>query len=69
MITYPGGRQDVGIWNGSRMVQLKYPQVEADFKLEVQGSSSVSLKSPDYSLRGTFGSKGYLEVLSHDPFT
>ena len=64
-MTYPGGRQDVGIWKGVKLIRLRFTVVEAFF----DPSSSNPLGSPDSSLgtidhrsRGKFGLKGPLEV-------
>lgn len=65
VMTYPGGRQDVGIWKGVKLIRLRFTVVEAFF----DPSSSNPLGSPDSSLgtidhrsRGKFGLKGPLEV-------
>ena len=63
MVSYPCGRQDVGIWRGHYLVELKYPLVEAYFQPN-RTSDCEPLKSPDYTLRGLVSPKGYLEVIN-----
>lgn len=63
MMTYPGGRQDVGVWKGTKLVQLKFAVGEASF--DPSSSNSLpcdSLDSPDWKSRGNHGPKGPLEV-------
>ena len=63
VVSYPCGRQDVGIWRGHHLVELKYPLVEAYFQPN-RASDRESLKSPDYTLRGLVSPRGYLEVIN-----
>lgn len=65
VLSYPNGRQDVGIWKGQQLIQLKFPQLEADFAPGKIGElgSNASLASPNYTMRGQHGPKGHLEVL------
>ena len=64
MVSYPCGRQDVGVWRGQYLTELQFPQVEAYFKPNKLNllSDCESLKTPDYTMRGSVGPKGYLEV-------
>ena len=63
-MTYPGGRQDVGVWRGTKLVKLKFAIQEASFdpwSLHPL-SSCHSLGSPDLKSRGKYGPMGPLEV-------
>ena len=71
VLTYPSGRQDVGVWKGTKLIQVRFAISEAFFDpssvKHPLGSSNSSLGSPDLKHRGKFGPKGPLEVL--DPHT
>ena len=59
VITYPGGRQDIGIWSGSKLIRLKFTIKEAftDHRLPlpiVRSYSQVPYVESRY--------KGHLEV-------
>ncbi len=68
VLTYPGGRQDVGTWQGTKLVQLTFTIKEAHFDPAAAScdhtskSSKCSLGSPDTKERGNVGPKGQLEV-------
>jgi len=66
VLTYPGGRQDVGTWRGNKLVQLRFTVREAHFDPALSDQPShtpnSSLGSPEMKERGKFGPKGYLEV-------
>ena len=65
--TYPGGRQDVGVWRGVKLVRLRFTVAEAHFDPSSPnplGSPDSSLGTPDNRSRGNFGLKGPLEVLA-----
>ena len=64
VMTYPGGRQDVGVWRGTKLIKLKFAIQEASFdpwSLHPL-SSCHSLGSPDLKSRGKHGPMGPLEV-------
>lgn len=63
VLTYPGCRQDVGIWCGSRLVQLKFAVHEAASPLH---AGSRVLHTPDLASRGDHMPKGPLEVHHHE---
>lgn len=64
VMSYPGGRQDVGVWRGEWLVQLKYVVHEATFDPTSSHplQSANSLDSPDLKSRGKYGPRGPLEV-------
>lgn len=55
--SYHGGRQDVGIWKGQKLIRLKFVISEI-----IPSHKSRSLPTPDMHSRGKHGPKGYLEV-------
>ena len=63
IVTYPGGQQDVGIWKGPYIIQLKFVIKEILFDYL---SSEFKIKShpmtPDMQSRGKYGPKGHIEV-------
>ena len=66
-MSYPGGRQDVGIWKGTKLLRLRFTIADALYDpyalfnpLEPLNSS---LGASDRKSRGNFGPKGPLEVL------
>ncbi len=67
VLTYPGGRQDVGTWEGTKLVKLRFTVKEAYFD---PASRDLPLKSPEENSLGSsnseeragFGPKGQLEV-------
>ena len=63
-MTYPGGRQDVGVWRGTKLIKLKFAIQEASFNpWSIHPLSSChSLGSPDLKSRGNYGPMGPLEV-------
>ena len=63
-MTYPGGRQDVGVWRGTKLIKLKFAIQEASFNpWSIHPLSSChSLGSPDLKSRGKYGPMGPLEV-------
>lgn len=63
VLTYPGCRQDVGMWCGSRLVQLKFAVHEAASPLH---AGSRVLHTPDLASRGNHMPKGPLEVHHHE---
>lgn len=63
VMTYPGGRQDVGVWKRTKLVQLKFAVGEASFDpSSFNPLPCNSLDSPDWKSRGNHGPKGPLEV-------
>ena len=65
VLTYPGGRQDVGVWKGVKLVRLRFAVAETHFdpsSLTPLGSPNSSLGTIDHRSRGKFGPKGPLEV-------
>lgn len=56
--SYPGGRQDVGVWRGHKLIRLKF----AIRELDVNTRNQTELLTPDTHSRGKFGPKGNLEV-------
>ena len=63
VMTYPGGRQDVGVWSGTKLIQLRFAVIEAAF--DPSSSHPLpchNLDSPDWRSRGKHGPKGPLEV-------
>lgn len=64
VVTYPGGRQDVGIWRGMKLVRLKFAlrEITLDPLESRHLSNSRRLHTPDVKSRGKHGPKGYLEV-------
>jgi hypothetical protein len=66
VLTYPGGRQDVGIWRGTKLIRLRF--TIADALYDPYSSSNPlapldsSLGASDHKSRGKFGPKGPLEV-------
>ena len=71
VMTYPGGRQDVGIWKGSKLIRLRFTVAEAIFdpsaSLSSLGPLDSSLGTNDHKSRGKFGPKGPLEVPPYLP--
>lgn len=67
VVTYPGGRQDVGIWRGAKLVRLKFAlrEVTVDPLASRLLSKSHGLLTPDIKSRGNHGPKGILEVCSY----
>ena len=59
-MTYVNRRQDVGMWRGSKLIQLKFALPEASSPLY---SDSYTLYTPDLKSRGNHLPKGPLEVL------
>ena len=57
--TYPGARQDVGTWCGSRLVRLRFAVHEATAPLHAR---SRELQTPDLTSRGDHMPKGPREV-------
>ena len=66
VMTYPSGRQDVGVWRGEKLVQLKFVVPAATFNPYSAHplGSAHSLDTPDTKSRGKYGPKGPLEVRS-----
>lgn len=62
VFSYPGGRQDVGIWRGEKLVRLKFLIKEVELTLDPVVSRHSDLPTPDMASRGKHGVKGYLEV-------
>ena len=67
VLTYPGGRQDVGTWKGTKLVKLRFTVkasyfVPASCDHPLKSPESTSLGSPDVKERGRFGPRGPLEV-------
>ena len=65
VLTYPGGRQDVGVWKGVKLVRLRFTVGGAFFdpsSANPLGSPNSSLGASDCRSRGNFGPKGPLEV-------
>ena len=62
VLTYPACRQDVGVWCGDRLVQLRFTVHEAMAPLH---AGSRVLHTPDNANRGDYLPKGPLEV--HNP--
>lgn len=66
VLTYKNGRQDVGVWKGTKLIQLRFAISDAFFDPSTDkhplGSSDSSLESPELKHRGKFGPKGPLEV-------
>ncbi len=66
VLSYPGGRQDVGIWRGKRLTKLKFIIREITLEPKISRHSSLKanndLQTPDLLSRGNAGPKGYLEV-------
>ena len=64
VMTYLGGRQDVGTWRGEKLAQLKFvvPAVSFDPYSSHPLGSTHSLDTPDLKSRGKYGPKGPLEV-------
>ncbi len=64
VLTYPGGRQDVGTWKGTKLIKLRFIVKEAYFNPDLPSKSpeEYSLGSPDLKERASFGPKGQLEV-------
>ena len=66
VLTYPGGRQDVGIWKGVKLIRLRFTVPEAHFdptSPNPLGSPDSSLDTTNHRSRGNFGLKGPLEVI------
>lgn len=67
IMTYSGGQQDVGIWKGPKLIQLKF--VIKEILFDPMTSMPAALKSslciPEVSSRGKYGPKGPLEVSAH----
>ena len=63
VLSYPGGRQDIGVWRGRKLTQLKFiiKEIALDPKISRQ-KASHGLQTPDMHSRGNAGPKGYLEV-------
>ena len=66
-MTYPGGRQDVGIWRGTKLIRLRFTIAEVLYDPYASPNplgplDSSSLGASDYKSRGKFGPKGPLEV-------
>ena len=66
MIYYSRHHQDVGVWRGAHIVQLKFSIPDASFDpLRVVKGKLGSLDTPNYhQTRGVPGEKGPLEVSS-----
>ena len=65
VLTYPGGRQDVGVWKGMKLIRLRFAVAEVYFdpsSTHPLMSSDSSLGTNDHKSRGKFGPKGPLEV-------
>ena len=66
VLTYPGGRQDVGTWRGVKLVQLRFTVAAAFFdpsSANPLGLPNSSLVASHHQSRGReFGPKGPLEV-------
>lgn len=66
VMTYPGGRQDVGIWRGTKLVRLRFTIAEVLYNTYTSsnplGPLDSSLGASDHKSRGKFGPKGPLEV-------
>ncbi len=66
VLTYPGGRQDVGIWRGTKLIRLRFTIADALYDPYSSSNPLASLDSSlgasDHKSRGKFGPKGPLEV-------
>ena len=64
VVSYPGGRQDVGIWRGPQISQLKFVinEIALEPRISHHASLRAGLDTPDLQSRGSFEPKGYLEV-------
>lgn len=69
-MTYRKGHDDVGVWKGAKIVQLKFCVEEAWFDLRSSQplDSGYSIGGPNWRQNGRRGMKGELEVGQHRLF-
>ena len=64
MLSYRGGRQDIGVWKGCKLIRLQVVVPEASFSVSDESDEDCrDLKTPDFKSRGIFRLKGPLEVI------